>query len=80
MFKIYNLGCLMKASENVLVVVSNNNDNSGSRGAFYLLMLCRFALFQPRQIVLWEPFPISSISLLIKAELLCTYMTAEAGA
>lgn len=70
----------MKASENVVIGVSNNNDNSGSRGTFYVLMLYRFTLFQPPRTGDWEPFPISSISFLIKAELRCNYMTPEAEA
>lgn len=70
----------MKASENLLAVVSNNNDNSSNRGTFYLVMLYRFTLFQPAQTVLWEPFPISSTSFLIKAEFPCNYLTPEAGA
>lgn len=70
----------MKPSESVLLVVRNNNGNSGSRATFYLLMLYSFALFQPPQAGDWEPFPISSISFVIKAELPSDYVAPEAEA
>lgn len=70
----------MMHHENVPAVVSDSNDNSGSRGTFHLLMLHRYTLSQLPQIRGWEPFHISSISFLIRAELPCNYMTPEAGA